>query len=40
MKATMKNESHIEGLLYEHDLVLKTSGPNSKTPELNLFPEL
>ena len=32
MKATMKNESHIEGLLYEHDLVLKTSGPNSKNP--------
>lgn len=32
MKATMKNESHIEGLLYEHDLALKVSGPNSKTP--------
>ena len=32
MKATMINKTHIEGLLYEHDLALKTSGPNSKTP--------
>ena len=29
---TMINKSHIEGLLYEHALELKTSGPNSKTP--------
>ena len=28
----MINKSHIEGILYEHDLELKTSGPNSKTP--------
>lgn len=27
----MINKSHIEGLLYEHALELKTSGPNSKT---------
>ena len=31
MKA-MINKSHIEGILYEHDLELKTSGPNSKNP--------
>ena len=31
MKKTV-NQSHIEGLLYEHDLTLKESGPNSKTP--------
>lgn len=26
------NECHIEGKLYEHNLTLKVSGPNSKTP--------
>lgn len=26
------NATHIEGLLYEHDLALKESGPNSKNP--------
>ena len=31
MKA-MINKTHIEGLLYEHKLELKTSGPNSKNP--------
>ena len=31
MKA-MINKTHIEGILYEHDLELKTSGPNSKNP--------
>ena len=31
MKA-MINKSHVEGILYEHDLELKTSGPNSKNP--------
>lgn len=31
MKA-MINKTHIEGFLYEHDLELKTSGPNSKNP--------
>lgn len=29
---TMINKSHIEGLLYEHDLKLKVTGPNSKNP--------
>lgn len=29
---TMINKTHIEGILYEHDLELKVSGPNSKTP--------
>lgn len=29
---TMINKTHVEGLLYEHTLELKTSGPNSKTP--------
>ena len=28
----MTNETHIEGRIYEHDLALKVSGPNSKTP--------
>ena len=28
----MINKSHVEGILYEHDLELKTSGPNSKNP--------
>ena len=28
----MTNETHIEGLLYEHKLELKVSGPNSKAP--------
>lgn len=32
MKATMKNATHIEGLLYQHALSLKTSGENSKNP--------
>lgn len=32
MKAKMINNVHIEGLLYEHDLSLKTSGENSKNP--------
>ena len=31
MKAVI-NKTHIEGLLYEHKLELKTSGPNSKNP--------
>lgn len=26
------NQTHIEGYIYEHDLELKVSGPNSKTP--------
>ena len=29
---SMINRSHIEGLLYEHALELRTSGPNSKNP--------
>ena len=29
---TMVNRTHIEGLLYEHSLELRTSGPNSKNP--------
>jgi hypothetical protein len=32
MKSTMINKTHIEGLLYEHSLEIKTSGPNSKNP--------
>ena len=32
MKKTMFNETHIEGLLYEHKLDLKVSGENSKNP--------
>lgn len=28
----MINKTHIEGLLYQHSLELKVSGPNSKTP--------
>ncbi len=28
----MKNATHIEGLLYQHNLTLKTSGENSKNP--------
>ena len=32
MKTTMKNATHIEGLLYQHSLALKTSGENSKNP--------
>lgn len=31
MKKTV-NQSHIEGLLYEHDLQIRESGPNSKNP--------
>ena len=26
------NQSHIEGVLYEHKLELKETGPNSKNP--------
>lgn len=29
---TMLNKTHVEGLLYEHKLEKKVSGPNSKTP--------
>ena len=32
MKQTMKNAVHLEGLVYQHDLKKKTSGPNSKNP--------
>ena len=32
MKNTMKNTTHIEGLLYQHSLALKTSGEKSKNP--------
>ena len=32
MKSAMINKTHIEGLLYEHALEIKTSGPNSKNP--------
>ena len=32
MKNTMINRTHIEGWLYDHDLALKESGPNSKNP--------
>lgn len=32
MKKTMINQTHIEGILYEHDLTLKESGENSKNP--------
>lgn len=32
MAKKMKNESHIEGYVYEHKLEMKESGPNSKTP--------
>ena len=32
MKKTMENVTHVEGILYEHNLESKVSGPNSKTP--------
>lgn len=32
MKKTLINATHIEGLIYDHALQLKVSGPNSKTP--------
>ena len=32
MKKVMENVTHIEGILYEHNLESKVSGPNSKTP--------
>ena len=32
MKKTMINQTHIEGILYEHDLQAKVSGDNSKNP--------
>lgn len=32
MIKNVKNETHIEGILYEHDLELKVSGPKSKNP--------
>lgn len=32
MKNTLINRTHVEGLLYEHALELKVSGPNSKVP--------
>ena len=31
-KKNFINKTHIEGLLYQHSLELKVSGPNSKTP--------
>ena len=33
MKKTMINQTHIEGILYEHDLTIKKSGENSKNPD-------
>lgn len=35
MKKNMINRTHIEGLLYQHTLELKQSGPNSKNPGTN-----
>ena len=32
MKKTMINQTHIEGVLYEHDLIIKETGENSKNP--------
>lgn len=32
MKKSMINQTHIEGYVYENNLELKTSGPNSKNP--------
>ena len=32
MKKSFYNATHVEGLLYEHSLELKTTGPNSKAP--------
>ena len=32
MKSTMINKSHIEGILYESNLEVKVTGPNSKSP--------
>lgn len=32
MKKTLNNSTHIEGLIYDHALQIKVSGPNSKTP--------
>ena len=32
MKNTLINKTHISGFVYEHDLVLKQSGPQSKNP--------
>ena len=32
MKKTMINQTHIEGILYEHDLQAKVSGDTSKNP--------
>lgn len=32
MMKTITNTTHIEGILYEHDLTAKESGPNSKNP--------
>lgn len=32
MSKKMKNESHVEGYIYEHKLEMKESGPNSKNP--------
>lgn len=32
MKKTLINSTHIEGLIYDHALQIKVSGPNSKTP--------
>ena len=32
MKKKMINTVHLEGLVYEHDLALKTTGPQSKNP--------
>lgn len=32
MKAKFMNEVHLEGLLYDHSLTVKVSGPNSKAP--------
>jgi hypothetical protein len=32
MKKTLNNATHIEGLIYDHALQIKVSGPNSKTP--------
>ena len=32
MKNNIENATHIEGLLYQHALSLKTSGENSKNP--------
>ena len=40
MKSKMINRTHVEGVLYQHSLEMKVSGPNSAKPNTEYDPNV